>query len=113
MANGPDTIERVAWMRQSTSFRVAGEDFLRITVLGIGTQVVRVTGRLPAEDGTYKPFAFDLAAPASRVTPATTIVSIGCGWLENVTAIALTSGTGLAQTYVTVELVRGATAAGG
>lgn len=113
MANGPTALEHAAWLRQPTSFRVAGEDFLRISVLGIGTQAVRVTGRVLDEDGVYKPFSYDLAAPASRVAAATMIASIGCGWLENVAAIALTAGTGLAQTYVTVELVRGATAAGG
>ena len=106
-------LERVALLRQPTAYRLSGDDFLRISVLGIGTQVVRVTGRVLDEDGATKTFSYDLAAPASRVAPASIIASIGCGWLENVTAIALTAGTGLAQTYVTVDVVRGPSAAGG
>lgn len=113
MVDVADPLQRAALLRQPQSFRVAGEDFLRIAVLGIGTQFVRVTGRVLDEEGNHKPFTFDVAAPGSRVAPATVIASIGCGWIENVTAIALSAGTGLAQTYVTVELVRGAAAAGG
>lgn len=89
------------------------DDYLRISVLGAGTQVVDVSGRLLDCNGCIKPFDHQVAAPASRVAPATIIRKIGKGWLLNVTAIASTAGTGIAQTMVTVDLVRGPAAAGG
>lgn len=113
MANGSTSSASPMSLQSPHSFAIAGEDFLRISVLGSGTQIVRVTGRVLDEHGEHKPFAFDLASPASRVAPATLIASIGCGWIENVTAVAVSAGTGLAQTYVTVDLVRGSSAAGG
>jgi hypothetical protein len=113
MANGSSSGASPRSLQAPYAFEICGEDYLRISVLGAGTQVVRVTGRVRDQSGEHKSFSFDLATPASRVAPATMIASIGCGWIENVTAIALSAGTGLAQAYVTVDLVRGASAAGG
>lgn len=99
--------------RASHGLFVSGDDYLRVSVLGAGTQTVIVTGRVLQYDGTVKSVRVDVVAPASRAVPTTRIVSLGCGWIENVTAIAGAAGTGLAQTFVAVDLVRGPEGNGG
>lgn len=108
----PPTADAYA-ARASHGLFVTGDDFLRVSVLGAGTQAVIVTGRVRQYDGTIKSFRIDVVAPASRAVPATRIASPGCGWIENVTAIAGAAGTGLAQTFVAVDLVRGPEGNGG
>lgn len=105
--------ERSPLVKLPYSLYVDGDDYLRISVLGAFTPVaVTVSGRLMKPDGDHSTFSFAVSSPGSRVAPATSIVPIGCGWIENVTAIA-SGGSGLPGTYVTVDLVRGQAGAGG
>jgi len=113
MVATPDPYAAGAPFRSSHGLWCGEDDFLRISVLGIGTQVVVVTGRVLSPAGEPLVFSHPLASPASRTVPATLIRAVGCGWLENVTAICASAGTGLQQTFVTVDLVRGPSAGGG
>jgi hypothetical protein len=100
-------------LRAPAAYLCDDDDYLRISVLSFGTQRVRVTGRVLDFNSCIKVLNHELAAPASRVTPATAIVKIGKGWLLNVTCVSLSAVTGLAQTIVTVDMVRGQNGGGG
>lgn len=89
------------------------DTFLRISVLGSGTQTIVVTGRFLTDGGEIKDFDHRVVSTGSRTVPDTLIRSLGCGWLLNLTAISGAAVTGLGQKVVTVDLVRGPNAAGG
>jgi hypothetical protein len=100
-------------LRAPHAYLCDDDDYLRISVLGGGTQRVRVTGRVVDFDGCIKDFNHEVTAPASRTIPSTMIVRVGRGYLLNVTCVSLSAVTGLAQMMVTVDLVRGPGAGGG
>lgn len=113
MAQTPTEYDKSAALKAPHAYYVDDDDFLRMSVLGSGAQQVIVSGRVLTLAGETKSFEHRITAPASRTAPATLIRPIGCGWLLNVTAIAGSAVTGLAQLMLTIDLVRGPTGVGG
>lgn len=89
------------------------DTFLRISVLGSGTQTIIVTGRFLTLDGEIKALDHRVVSTGSRTVPDTLIRALGYGWLLNITVISGAAVLGLAQKIVSVDLVRGPGGNGG
>ena len=90
---------------------VTGEDNLRIRSLNAATGVtLSVTGRFWRLDGTIESLAFR-HVPNTNRTLATTVHTLGAGWLLDVRVIASAGTPIVGQCWALLELVRGFTGA--
>jgi len=90
---------------------VTGEDHLRVTSFnGLAGAELVVEGRFVECAGRLVPFS-ERHVPASDRTAATTLVTLGEGWLCNLQVRASAGAPLQGQTFVVVELVRGRTGA--
>jgi len=94
--------------RTPAPWLVTGEDRLRLTVRNGATGVtVRVSGRFLTADAVIIPIAFNLT-PATDFSASANDFALGDGWILNLTA-RITAGTPqTGQTWLVVDVVRGA-----
>lgn len=92
-------------------FVTTGEDNLRVTsVNSLAGVQVKLQGRRLDGDGQIKPARWD-HTPASDRTPTTTEIELGAGALLNLAIFASAGAPKVGQTFVIVQLIRGAGAA--
>ena len=106
----PLTADELAQLRPllaPNGLYVTGEDYLLVTSINsVASVVVTVGGRTLLPTGRPQPFQDRHVAAADR-TAATSVIRLGEGWLQELTAIAGGATPTLGQTFVRVDLVRG------
>jgi hypothetical protein len=95
----------------SDAIYVTGEDCLRITSFNsLAGVVLALEGRFLRMDGIVVPFV-ERHVPNSNYTAATSLVTLGEGFLGNVQVRATSGAPQQGQCYIIVEIVRGRLAA--
>jgi hypothetical protein len=86
---------------------VEGDDYLLASVINtVASVAIVIGGRMVMPTGRAKPFQDRLVATSDRVA-ATKAISLGDGWLQEITAIVSGAAPIIGQTFVRVDLVRG------
>lgn len=93
------------------AFEMTGEDNLQISVANsLSSCVVTVAGRFLTIDGEIIPF-LQTFAPTTGRTVTSVLLPFGDGWLLNATAFVSTGAPLTGQTFVRLQVIRGAAGA--
>lgn len=108
MALSAEEIKQLAPALAPHGLYVEGDDYLLVSAINtVASVVIVIGGRMVQPNGRPKPFQDELAATADRVV-ATKAINLGDGWLQEITVIARGAAPIVGQTFVRVDLVRGA-----
>jgi len=107
MPLSPDELKQLAPALSPHGIYVEGDDYLLVTTINAAAGVVvTIGGRMVMPTGRPQPFRDRHVANTDR-TAATSVIRLGEGWLQEVTAIVSTGTPMLGQTFARVDLVRG------
>lgn len=105
-SNELDQAAARAWFSPS-GFYVGGEDNLRLRSLNAAAGVLlNCAGRIRGTDGVIRPFSVNQTPNTDR-TVASTLSSIGEGWILNLRVAPIAGTPRIGQCWALVELVRG------